>query len=149
MSERLQLAAGRGRERVVLGVRPEHVRVELSAREGWLPTTVYVTEQMGNETLVFLRLGAGKIIARAPADFRAEPETPAWIKLETTGCTSSTPTPATRSAEPPERGSHAHAKSVIKAVSCQLVSLSVRYEPEAIALTSHKSPMHGHPSLTS
>ena len=79
--ERL-LAAAPGRERVVLGVRPEHVRVGGAAREGWLPTAVYVTEQMGNETLVFLRLGAGKIIARADADFRAEPETPAWIKFD-------------------------------------------------------------------
>jgi multiple sugar transport system ATP-binding protein len=82
LPERLLLAAGRGRERVVLGVRPEHVRVELSARAGWLPTAVYVTEQMGNEALVFLRLGTEKIIARAAADFRAEPETPAWIKLD-------------------------------------------------------------------
>ena len=81
MPERL-LAAGGGRERVVLGVRPEHVRVGGAAREGWLPTAIYVTEQMGNETLVFLRLGAGKIIARADADFRAEPETPVWIKLD-------------------------------------------------------------------
>ena len=80
--ERLLLAAGGGRERVLLGVRPEHVRVELSAREGWLPTAVYVTEQMGNETLVFLRLGASQLIARAAPDLRAEPESTAWLKLD-------------------------------------------------------------------
>ena len=47
-----------------------------------MPAIVYVTELMGNETLVFLRLGDQKIIARAAADFRADPETPVWVKFE-------------------------------------------------------------------
>jgi multiple sugar transport system ATP-binding protein len=72
----------RGHTRVTLGVRPEHVEVSLDARDGWLPAEVYVTELMGSETLVFLRLAGGeKVIARAPADFRAEPETNAWTRL--------------------------------------------------------------------
>jgi multiple sugar transport system ATP-binding protein len=79
------LDACEGRERVALGVRPEHVHVGREAGEGRLPASVYVTEQMGNETLVFLRLGETKIIARAPADFRAEPETPAWLRLDEDG----------------------------------------------------------------
>ena len=57
-------------------------RVGLSAHTGWTPASVYVTEQMGNETLVFLRAGSSRLIARAPADFRAEPEQPAWLALE-------------------------------------------------------------------
>jgi multiple sugar transport system ATP-binding protein len=70
-------------ERVTLGVRPEHVHVSVTAIEGRQPATVYVTELMGNETFVFLRLAGGeKIIARAPADFRAEPETPVWVRFE-------------------------------------------------------------------
>ena len=76
------LDATNGRERVTLGVRPEHVAVETMAREGWLAASVYVTEQMGNETLVFLDTGGERLIARAGADFRAEPETPAWARLE-------------------------------------------------------------------
>jgi multiple sugar transport system ATP-binding protein len=71
-----------GRERVTLGIRPEHVHVASSAREGWLEAKAYVTELMGSETLVFLRLGAEKIVARAPADFRAGIETPLWVQLE-------------------------------------------------------------------
>lgn len=67
-----------------LGIRPEHVHVSASALKGSMPAAVYVTELMGNETFVFLTLaGGGKIIARAPADFRAEPETPAWVSFET------------------------------------------------------------------
>ncbi len=68
---------------VTLGIRPEHVKVSLVRRDGLLPATVYVTELMGNETFVFLKLGGDKIIARAPADFRAEVETILWVDLET------------------------------------------------------------------
>jgi multiple sugar transport system ATP-binding protein len=70
-------------ERVTLGVRPEHVQVSVTQSEGFTPATIYVTELMGNETFVFLRLASGeKIIARAAADFRAEMETVVWIRLE-------------------------------------------------------------------
>jgi multiple sugar transport system ATP-binding protein len=69
--------------RVTLGMRPEHVHVSTEAHEGWLPANVYVTELMGNETFVFLRLPGGeKIISRAPADFRAALEMPVWIRFE-------------------------------------------------------------------
>jgi multiple sugar transport system ATP-binding protein len=70
-------------ERVTLGIRPEHVHVSTMVRDCWTPATVYVTELMGNETFVFLRLPGGeKIIARAGADFRAELEMPAWVRFE-------------------------------------------------------------------
>lgn len=67
---------------VTLGIRPEHIEVSTEEQEGWLPASIYVTELMGNETLVFLRLGAEKIIVRAAADFRAEPETRVWMRFE-------------------------------------------------------------------
>jgi multiple sugar transport system ATP-binding protein len=70
-------------ERVTLGIRPEHVHVSLDEQAEVQRASVYVTELMGNETFVFLRLSGGeKIIARAAADFRAEPETPAWVRFE-------------------------------------------------------------------
>jgi len=69
-------------ERVTFGIRPEHVEVSATERAGWLEASVYVTELMGNETFVFLRLGGEKIIARAPADFRAEMESRVWIELD-------------------------------------------------------------------
>jgi multiple sugar transport system ATP-binding protein len=68
---------------VTLGIRPEHVRVEGLEAEGSWPATVYVTELMGNETLVFLRFAGGaQLIARAPAGFRAEPESGVRINFD-------------------------------------------------------------------
>ena len=68
--------------RVTVGVRPENIHVSSEPVAGWHPAEVYVTELMGNETFVFLRLGAEKVIARAPAEFRAEMESQVWIKIE-------------------------------------------------------------------
>ncbi len=70
-------------EGVLVGIRPEHVSVSEVPRDGWLPASVYVTELMGSETFVFLTLGDKRIIARAPADFRAEVGSTAWIEIET------------------------------------------------------------------
>lgn len=67
---------------VTLGIRPEHVQVSTVPRDGWLPARVYVTELMGSETFVFLTLGGNKIIARAPSEFRAELEAPAWVRMD-------------------------------------------------------------------
>jgi multiple sugar transport system ATP-binding protein len=78
-----QLELLQTRERVTLGIRPEHVHVSTTPVEGWQPATVYVTELMGNETFVFVRVASGeKIIARAAADFRAEQERPVWVRFE-------------------------------------------------------------------
>jgi multiple sugar transport system ATP-binding protein len=77
-----QLCRFEGRERAAMGLRPEHIQVETSERERCIAATVYVTELMGNETFVFLRLGAQKIIARAAADFRASIESPVWVRLD-------------------------------------------------------------------
>jgi multiple sugar transport system ATP-binding protein len=77
-----QLNRLKGRGAVTLGIRPEHIEVRTEPHDGWTAATVYVTELMGNETFVFLRLGGGKVIARAAADFRAEMETPVWLRLE-------------------------------------------------------------------
>jgi multiple sugar transport system ATP-binding protein len=70
-------------ERLLLGIRPEHVRVSPVAHDGWLPAKVYVTELMGSETVVFLTLGDNRIIARESAGFRAEVGSTAWIQLDT------------------------------------------------------------------
>jgi multiple sugar transport system ATP-binding protein len=71
-------------EPVTLGIRPEHIRVFTIQRDNCLAARVYVTELMGSETFVFLQVGQRKIIARAPGDFRAEPESPVWIQFDTT-----------------------------------------------------------------
>ena len=80
--EETQLVRLKGHERVTFGIRPEHVDVSTAEHTGWLQASVYVTELMGNETFVFLRLGVEKIIARAPAEFRADMESVVWIELD-------------------------------------------------------------------
>jgi multiple sugar transport system ATP-binding protein len=66
---------------VSLGIRPEHISIATTDAEGGIPGRIYVTEEMGNESLVVLSVGSLKLTARAPADFRVAPETPVWLTL--------------------------------------------------------------------
>jgi multiple sugar transport system ATP-binding protein len=68
---------------VTMGIRPEHVHVSTAPQDDAIPASVYVTELMGNETFVFLSIGPHRIIARAPADFRADVNCNVWLRLET------------------------------------------------------------------
>jgi multiple sugar transport system ATP-binding protein len=70
-----------GESRLTMGIRPEHVQVLTAPQDGAIGANVYVTELMGNETFVFLSLGANRLIARAPADFRADLESKVWLRL--------------------------------------------------------------------
>ena len=67
---------------VVLGIRPEHISISTDATDQATPARVYITEEMGNETLVVIAVGELKLMARAPADFRLPPETGVWFTLE-------------------------------------------------------------------
>lgn len=69
-------------DQITIGIRPEHIRVSTEPQDGTIPATVYVTELMGNETFVFLSVGSNKLIARAAADFRAEVESPVWLRID-------------------------------------------------------------------
>ena len=69
--------------RVTLGIRPEHIQVFSEPRDGAIAATVYVTELMGNETFVFVSVGPNRLIARAPADFRAALESKVWLQFTT------------------------------------------------------------------
>ena len=68
-------------DHVTIGIRPEHIQVLTEPEDGAIPATVYVTELMGNETFVFLSVGGDRLIARAPADFRADVESPVWLRI--------------------------------------------------------------------
>jgi multiple sugar transport system ATP-binding protein len=68
---------------LTIGIRPEHIQVLSEPQEGAIAASVYVTELMGNETFVFLSVGAIRLIARAPADFRAELESKVWLQFAT------------------------------------------------------------------
>lgn len=83
LSEEIKFSVNRAEGDVSLGIRPEHVHVLTQPQNGAIQASVYVTELMGNETFVFLTVGTHRIIARAPADFRAEVESTVWLRLET------------------------------------------------------------------
>lgn len=68
-------------DQITIGIRPEHIRVLTEPQNGAIPATVYVTELMGNETFVFLSVGNNRLVARAPAEFRAELESRAWLQI--------------------------------------------------------------------
>jgi multiple sugar transport system ATP-binding protein len=68
---------------VTLGIRPEDVRVSLTADETAIPAKVFVTELMGSETLVVAEPPRQRIVARAAADFRAKPDSSLWIQFDT------------------------------------------------------------------
>jgi len=76
-----QLSELAGQSNLTMGIRPEHVQVLTEPQDGAIAATVYVTELMGNETFVFLSVGTHRLIARAPADFRAEVESKVWIRI--------------------------------------------------------------------
>ena len=71
------------RERGTMGIRPEHIQVLTAPEDGATEARVYVTELMGNETFVFLSAGNNRLIARAPAEFRAEVDTKVWLRIAT------------------------------------------------------------------
>jgi multiple sugar transport system ATP-binding protein len=83
VSEPVRIPVAAADAEVAMGIRPEHVHVLTQRQDGAIPASVYVTELMGNETFVFLTVGPHKMIARAPADFRAEVESRVWLRLET------------------------------------------------------------------
>jgi multiple sugar transport system ATP-binding protein len=83
VSDSIKIPVAKADGAVSMGIRPEHVHVLTQPQDGAIPASVYVTELMGNETLVFLSVGNQRMIARAPADFRADVESKVWLRLET------------------------------------------------------------------
>jgi multiple sugar transport system ATP-binding protein len=78
------LSLPHGPTQVVLGVRPENIKLSVTEFDGGLPATVYVTEALGNETFVFLNLGKGRIVARTGPAMRLEMESKVWISFDET-----------------------------------------------------------------
>lgn len=72
----------RAHSRVTLGVRPEDVLLSVTEFAGAIPASIYVTEALGNETLVFLSLGQEKIVARAAAALRLDIEARVWVSFD-------------------------------------------------------------------
>jgi multiple sugar transport system ATP-binding protein len=69
------------RRNTTLGIRPEHITISTIPSNGAAAGSIYVVEQMGNETLVVLATGDLKIMARTDAAFKLPPETRVWFTL--------------------------------------------------------------------
>jgi ABC-type sugar transport system ATPase subunit len=67
-------------DEVLLGIRPEHVAVLPQRTEASLPAEVYVSEALGNETLVRLQLGGQELVARADASYAPPIGGKVWIQ---------------------------------------------------------------------
>ena len=76
------LSLPRASSQVVLGVRPEDVRVSVTEFQGGFPATVYVTEALGNETFVFLNAARRRIVARMGPALRLDIESRVWISFD-------------------------------------------------------------------
>jgi multiple sugar transport system ATP-binding protein len=76
-----QLASIGARREITLGFRPEDVEFSPTIQPGWTPARVWVTEDLGNETLLRLALDDVHITARAPAGLRVDFDTPAWFRI--------------------------------------------------------------------
>jgi multiple sugar transport system ATP-binding protein len=66
---------------VSLGVRPEDVELALVEQPGFTAARVWVTEELGNETIVVLAAGERRITARAPVDMPLGFDAPVWFRF--------------------------------------------------------------------
>ncbi|HET7093468.1 MAG TPA: ABC transporter ATP-binding protein, partial [Thermomicrobiales bacterium] len=78
LAQRLR-AAGGTRLQIVLGVRPEDVKLSRDNDGHGIPAEVFVVEDLGNERLVTLDLGGQYAVARAAADEPAEMGDRRWL----------------------------------------------------------------------
>jgi multiple sugar transport system ATP-binding protein len=66
---------------VTLGIRPEDVEFSTTEQPGWHESRIYVTEAMGNETIVKLSAGSNHITTRIQPGARPDFDTPAWYRF--------------------------------------------------------------------
>jgi multiple sugar transport system ATP-binding protein len=64
----------------IVGIRPEDIELAMTDQPGFAAARVYVTEEMGNETILVLSTGGKQITARAPAGLRFDFDTPVWFR---------------------------------------------------------------------
>jgi len=66
-------------KRLVMGIRPEHVRLQTAPAPGTVAGRVYVTEPADNENLVVVKLGQQSLTARVSADTGLEYDQEVWV----------------------------------------------------------------------
>jgi multiple sugar transport system ATP-binding protein len=69
------------RRKITLGIRPEDIEFSNTEQPGYTPARVWVTEDLGNETLIRLAVADTHITLRAPSGTRADFDTPAWFRI--------------------------------------------------------------------
>lgn len=62
-----------GVKQLTFGIRPENISLTAQASSIAVPATVVLTEPLGAETLVTLRIGASEMVARCSANFSRKP----------------------------------------------------------------------------
>lgn len=73
------LASTRRDETLMLGVRPEHIRIETSPTEEGIEGSVYVIQTLGGESLVVVRVGEHLVSVRIFGDEVPELPTQVWL----------------------------------------------------------------------
>ncbi len=75
--------------KVILGIRPEHVRDEAAARRLHLPVVrgeIEITENLGSDLLVHTRVGSWTLCAKFGSDVRIRPGEPVTLGIDTRRC---------------------------------------------------------------
>lgn len=68
-------------QELTMGVRPEHISIEMESSPETLPAKLYVTQMLGGETLIILRLGEQLISVRIFEDEAPELPENVWLRL--------------------------------------------------------------------
>jgi multiple sugar transport system ATP-binding protein len=68
-----------GRDQVVMGVRPEHIRLAIKETPGAVPGRVYVSEPAGSENMVVVRLGGQMVTVRVSAEMNLDYDQTVWL----------------------------------------------------------------------
>ncbi len=66
---------------VVLGIRPEHIAVDLHRTADAIPGRLVVLEPVGPYQLLTVEAAGGAVKATAPEEFRADPGAQVWLRL--------------------------------------------------------------------
>ncbi|MDH7488504.1 MAG: ABC transporter ATP-binding protein [Anaerolineae bacterium] len=72
----------RGKDSVILGVRPEDLKVLASFEEGAVPATVYISEPMGKEMLLTVEVGGALAKAITPTNVRPRIGETVWLTFD-------------------------------------------------------------------
>ncbi|MEM4474480.1 MAG: ABC transporter ATP-binding protein [Candidatus Bathyarchaeia archaeon] len=65
--------------KLVLGIRPEYVKISLIKKEGWIGATVNVVQFIGNEQIIWLKVGKNMISARTSIELSCQPGDSVYI----------------------------------------------------------------------